>query len=137
LGSERSGLEEVMHGSGYRKHKRDATHSEISTELLALGASVLDNSAAGDDAPDLFVGFCRRNFWVEAKSDKTVHHQKGDGRTDGQRRFAAEWRGEPPVVLKSRAEAREWYLRTRHELCRQSERLALAELPRCAHRTPG
>ena len=121
-----------MHGSGYRKHHRDSTHREISDELLALGASVLDNSAAGNDEPDLFVGFCRRNFWVEAKSDKKIHHQKGDGRTDGQKRFADEWRGEPPVVLKSRAEAREWYLRVRHELCRQTQPKALAAV--CVHR---
>ena len=97
----------------YRKHHRDASHPEIQRELEQLGASVVDTSKLGDDFPDMVVGFCRQTFLIEAKS------AKGD-LSDGQSEFARDWRGSPVVVLRSREQAREWYLRQRHELARQS-----------------
>ena len=101
------------HASGFRKHHRDANHGDVQTELEQLGASVRDLSKVGDDFPDLLVGFCRRDFLVEIKS------AKGE-QSDGQKDFARDWRGSPVVVVHSRAEAREWYLRTRHELTRMA-----------------
>ena len=59
------------------------------------------------------MGFCRRDFLVEVKS--TTGEQSA-----GQKEFARDWRGSTVVVVHSRAEAREWYLRTRHELARMA-----------------
>lgn len=94
--------------------RRDLTHGEIRNELRELGASVVDLGDVGKDKPDMLVGFCRRDFLVEAKS------AKGE-LSEGQSEFARSWRGQPPIVLHSRQQAREWYLRTRHELTRASE----------------
>jgi Holliday junction resolvase len=93
-----------------RHGRRDSTHAEIRDELRALGATVADTGDMGRDFPDLVVGFCGRSFLVEAKS------AKGD-LSNGQSEFARGWRGSPVVVLRSREQAREWYLRTRGELC--------------------
>jgi hypothetical protein len=110
-----------------RHGRRDLTHAEIRDELRALGASVVDLGDVGHDKPDLLVGFCRRDFLVEAKSAK--------GKLSaGQSAFARDWRGQPPVVLRTRLEAREWLLRTRHELSRQVPVKALAAPVRTVHR---
>lgn len=93
-----------------RHGRRDSTHAEIRDELRALGASVADLGDVGNDFPDLLVGFCDRDYKVEAKAAK-------GSMSDGQREFARGWRGSPVVVLRSREQAREWYLRTRGELC--------------------
>jgi hypothetical protein len=97
-----------------RHGRRDLTHAEIRDHLRELGASVVDLGDVGHDIPDLLVGFCDRDFLVEAKSAKGKL-------SDGQSTFAKEWRGQPPIVLKTKEAAREWYLRKRHELCRASE----------------
>jgi hypothetical protein len=102
------------HASGFRKHHRDANHGEIQLELEQLGASVVDLSKFGKRLPDLLVGFCGRDYKVEIKAP--------DGEQDnGQKEFARDWRGSSVVVVHSRQQAREWYLRTRHELTRASE----------------
>ena len=102
-----------------RHGRRDLTHAEIRKELRDLGASVVDLGDVGNDIPDLLVGFCDRDFLVEAKS------AKGE-LSDGQSKFAKEWRGQPPIVLKTKEAAREWYLRKRHELTRASDPKMLA-----------
>lgn len=107
-----------------RHGRRDSTHAEIRDELRALGASVVDLGDVGRNIPDLLVGFCDRDYKVEAKS------AKGE-QSDGQSEFARTWRGSPVVVLRSREQAREWYLRTRHELTRQNGPRLIAP---CAHR---
>jgi hypothetical protein len=95
----------MLHG------RRDTTHSEVKKELLALGASVVDLADVGGGVPDLLVGFCGCAFLVEVKSK--------DGKLrPGQVDFASTWRGGKVEVLRSRESAREWYLRTRGELCR-------------------
>ena len=109
-----------MPASYYRKHHRDASHPEIQRELEQLGASVVDTSKLGDDFPDMVVGFCGRDYKIEAKS------AKGD-LSNGQSEFARGWRGSKVVVLRNRIEAREWYLRTRRELTRPSPQA-------CVHR---
>jgi hypothetical protein len=114
------------HATGYRKHHRDANHGEVQKELEQLGASVCDLSKVGDDFPDLLVGFCGRDFKVEIKA------AKGE-QSDGQKEFARDWRSSPVVVIRSRLEVREWYLRLRHELTRQAPVKALAAL-RTVHR---
>jgi len=94
-----------------RHGRRDLTHGEIRDHLRELGASVVDLGDVGDNVPDLIVGFCDRDFLVEAKSAKGKL-------SDGQSEFARTWRGSPPIVLRTKEAAREWYLRTRHELTR-------------------
>lgn len=111
------------HASATKKHHRDANHGEVQTELEQLGASVVDLSRVGDDLPDLLVGFCGRDFKVEVKAPKGKQ-------SDGQKDFARDWRGSKVVVIRSRIEAREWYLRTRHEMTRASEPRVLE----CVHR---
>lgn len=103
-----------------RHGRRDSTHAEIREELRALGATVADTGDLGRDFPDLVAGFCGASFLVEAKA------AKGE-LSDGQSEFARAWRGSPVVVLRSREQAREWYLRTRHELTRSRSQP-------CAHR---
>lgn len=93
----------MLHG------RRDSTHKEIREELRDLGASVADTGDLGRDFPDLVVGVAGSTFLVEAKAAKGKL-------SDGQSEFARTWRGTPVVVIRSRVEAREWLIRTRHEL---------------------
>lgn len=97
-----------------RHGRRDATHASIRDELRALGASVVDTADVGGSFPDLVVGFGGATFLVEAKAARGKL-------SDGQSAFAMTWRGSQVVVLRSRVQAREWYLRTRHELTRRRE----------------
>ncbi len=99
--------------------RRDSTHAEIRDELRALGASVRDTGDVGQSFPDLVVGLCGATFLVEAKAAKGKL-------SDGQSEFARTWRGSPVVVLRSRVEAREWLIRTRHELAGRVTVRALA-----------
>lgn len=105
--------------------RRDVTHAEIRDELRALGATVVDTGDVGHDFPDLVVGMCGATFLVEAKSPKKIHHRKNEA-SDGQDTFAATWRGSAVVRLHSRVEAREWAIRTRHDLAGRDTRKALA-----------
>jgi hypothetical protein len=107
-----------------RHGRRDGTHAEIRQELRDLGASVADTGDVGSDFPDLVVGFAGSTFLVEAKS------AKGE-LSEGQTEFARDWRGSPVVLLRSRVEAREWLIRTRHEL---AGRTTQKQLGPCVHR---
>jgi hypothetical protein len=100
--------------------RRDSTHAEVRAELRALGASVADTADVGNNFPDLAVGVAGATFLVEAKSAK-------GNLSDGQSTFAQNWRGSPVVVLRSRGAAREWLIRTRHELSRRNDRRELPE----------
>ena len=93
----------MLHG------RRDGTHADVRQELRDLGASVADTADLGHDFPDLVAGVAGATFLIEAKSAKGKL-------TDGQSDFAKEWRGAPVVVLRSRVEAREWLIRTRHAI---------------------
>jgi Holliday junction resolvase len=108
----------MLHG------RRDSTHKEIREELRALGASVVDTGDVGHDFPDFVVGFAGSTFLVEAKS------AKGEA-SEGQETFAQSWRGSPVVLLRSRVEAREWLIRTRHAL---AGRNVPKQLQACKHR---
>jgi Holliday junction resolvase len=107
-----------------RYGRRDSTHAEIRQELRDLGASVSDTGDVGNDFPDLVVGLAGATFLVEAKARKGKLY-------DGQSEFARTWRGSPVVVIRSRVEAREWLIRTRHEIYGRSVPKQLAP---CAHR---
>ena len=105
--------------------KRDANHGDVVEVLKAFGFSVYDAAHAGRDFPDLVVGLDGMTDLVEIKAGVKAKL------TDGQKDFAATWRGAPVVVLHSRAEAIEWATRTRHERRRKSDAKALAA---CVHR---
>lgn len=108
-----------------RHGRRDVTHAPIRERLRLLGASVRDDGDAGHDKPDLLVGILGRDFQVECKSPKKVHHQANEA-SDGQDDYAKEWRGAPVTRLRSVEDAQEWYLRTRERIIREREILAMA-----------
>ena len=99
--------------------RRDSTHAEIRDELRALGADVIDLGDVGDNVTDLLVGLCGRDFQVEAKGPKGKL-------SEGQRKHFETWRGQKPILLRSRMEAREWLIRTRHDLIGRNDQRLLA-----------
>lgn len=79
-----------------RAAKKDANHGVIQKAYEEQYCSVVDTSKLGDDFPDLVVGLCGRTFLVEVKNPK------GRNRVEpGQKTFIEEWRGEPPIVVRS------------------------------------
>lgn len=83
----------------------DTTHAPIKRALEKIGASVLDTSRLGGDFPDLVLGYGGRTLLLEAKSDRKVHHKRGDGVSDGQRELAAAWRGDRILTCTDPLEA--------------------------------
>lgn len=81
-----------------RAGRRDTTHKEVRDGLRALGISVADTADMGDDFPDLVVGVRGQTFLIEVKGPKTPV-------SEGQREFAAAWRGSPVIVARSLDEA--------------------------------
>jgi Holliday junction resolvase len=79
----------------YHQSKRDANHNAIVRTLQQSGASVIDISGQGDDAPDIIVGFRSVNYLVEIKVE-------GAKLRKGQAELAARWRGAPIYVLRTR-----------------------------------
>lgn len=87
--------------SRYNRVRRDIVHAPIVAELRALGVSVTDLAAVGNDVPDLVVGWRGVTRLVELKSDRKIHKQAGDGRSPGQIRFADAWAGSPVVLAQT------------------------------------
>lgn len=83
----------------------DTTHAPIRDALERIGATVLDLSRLGHDAPDLAIGYGGRTLLVEAKSDRKVHRKRGDGRSPGQVLFAELWRGDRIITVTDPLEA--------------------------------
>ncbi len=98
-----------------RAARRDANEAAIVAALIAAGASVTHLSVAG--APDLLVGAAGRTVLIEVKRERGPRGGKrgggrsrpgmgGDGElTADQIAWRAEWRGEPPVIVRTPAEA--------------------------------
>jgi Holliday junction resolvase len=107
-----------LDGWNVRYGRRDATHADIRKELRDLGASVVDTGDVGNDFTDLVVGLAGETFLVEAKARKGKL-------SDGQSEFARTWKGSPVVVLRSKIEAREWLIRTRHEIAGRNRKKEL------------
>jgi hypothetical protein len=81
-----------------RRGKVDANQPAIIKSLRRCGASVVDLHAIGGGVSDLLVGFRGENYLLEVKT--------GTGAVrDSQDDFMADWRGRPPVVVRSEAEA--------------------------------
>lgn len=99
---------------GRRASRRDDNESAIVAALRAAGASVaiMDN---GDGFPDLLVGYHGVTFLLEVKKPLgkrgglgggNTKSRGGDGvRTADQLAWWAAWRGAPPVVVRTAAEA--------------------------------
>ena len=78
--------------------KKDTSHAGIVRGLRLHGFSVADTSALGGDFPDLVIGKHGIDAKVECKSPKKIHHQKGDGLSEGQKDFKDAWKGAPVIV---------------------------------------
>lgn len=83
--------------------KRDEAEDAIIKDLKRCGCTVAQLS--GKNLPDLLVGFKGNNFLLEVKSDKSVHHQKGGGVSDGQLEWAIDWRGKKPRLVRCTEDA--------------------------------
>jgi len=89
-----------MNRFSQNRHRRDANHYDIQEALERCGCSVRDLSQIGGGT-DLLVGCCGRDYQVEVK----VH----DGElSDAQIKYARDWKGQPPIVVRSILEAVQW-----------------------------
>ena len=86
----------------YARHK-DENHASIVTALRAAGASVeaIESGKAG--LPDLLVGCCGVDQLVEVKP--LVGETRRRELRDTQVTWARQWRGRPPVVVRTVDEA--------------------------------
>lgn len=91
-------------GRRQKPARRDGTQREIVDTFVALGCSVVDMAACGvEDFPDLVVGCIGVTHLVEVKDPSTRYGRAG--LTDGQARFARDWRGGQVWVCTSALEA--------------------------------
>lgn len=74
-----------------RKAKIDANHTEIVRALRKVGCSVLSLATLGRGAPDLLIGYKRRNVLVEIKRPRGKLNSQQEG-------FKDSWKGELCVV---------------------------------------
>lgn len=72
--------------------RRDTNHAEIRDGLRECGFTVFDAGSVGGDLPDLICGAHGTTFLFEVKS-------AGGKVSDGQSRFAENWRGGPVHVV--------------------------------------
>jgi hypothetical protein len=78
--------------------RRDTTHADVRDGLREAGYSVFDAGGVGNSFPDLVVGAHGMTFLIEVKSP-------GGEVSDGQSKFAANWRGGPVAVVYSLEQA--------------------------------
>ena len=78
--------------------RRDTTHADVRDGLRQAGYSVFDAGSVGGDFPDLVVGAHGLTFLIEVKSP-------GGKVSEGQSRFAANWRGGPVLIVYSLEQA--------------------------------
>ncbi len=92
--------------------RRDRNERAIVDALRAYGASVTQIDAAG--VPDLLVGFAGRTYLLEVKIDESRGKLGGSTRpgeggngtlTAAQIKWWAAWKGDPPTVVRTVAEA--------------------------------
>jgi hypothetical protein len=104
----------MSHTSFTRRHRRDATHSEVVEMLKAFGFSVIDLSTVGGGVSDLLVGWWGVTDMIEVKSTAEATY------TPAQIELRKRWRGSPIVRIESAKQAEEWARRTRHARSRAS-----------------
>lgn len=84
--------------------RKDNNHDAIVIAFRALGCSVVEMHAVGiPGMPDLAVGCVGKTHLVEVKNPASAYGRAG--LNPYQTAFAAEWRGEPVVIVKSEDEA--------------------------------
>jgi Holliday junction resolvase len=89
-----------------RAARRDANEAEIVAALRAVGATV--QQLSGEDVPDLLVGFRGVDYLVEVKQAPSKGHSAKNLHavlSEGQATWHAQWRGRPPVVVRTVGEA--------------------------------
>lgn len=79
--------------------RRDKVEPGVVKAFEAAGATV--QRLSGKDCPDLAVGLCGRNFFVEVKTDRARLRP-------GQKDWRDTWAGEKPVLVRTPAQARKW-----------------------------
>jgi len=90
----------AAYGRVRRRGKRDGNHVPIVRGLRAAGRSVRELHGVGGGTPDLLVGWPGGMVLIEVKNPE------GRNRIEkSQVKFADEWKGPPPVVVRSLAEA--------------------------------
>jgi hypothetical protein len=77
--------------------RRDTSEPPIIAAFKAGGAEVVQLGTP----MDLLVGYLGVNHLAECKTDN-------EGYTEAQMRFLASWTGEPPVDVRTPAQARKW-----------------------------
>lgn len=80
--------------------RADINQAEIVDKLRLIGASVLILSQVGNGAPDLLVGFCKKNHLFEIKNPDTKYKLSTE-----QIIFNDKWKGAEVKVIKSWQEA--------------------------------
>jgi Holliday junction resolvase len=76
------------------RHRADKNQKEIVDKLRDAGVSVLILSQVGKGCPDLLLGYNRKNYLVEIKTE--VGKLKAE-----QKAFMNKWHGRPVVVARS------------------------------------
>jgi Holliday junction resolvase len=77
--------------SGYI-HRTDKRHADCVKALRALGCSVVSLAAVGRGCPDLILGFARRTYLIELKTDNAKPRKN-------QIDWHSAWRGTPVILL--------------------------------------
>lgn len=80
------------------KKRRDKNHKEIVNQLKKIGCSVIDTSQIGKGFFDIIVGYRKKTYLIEIKSD-TAYGRKG--LSESQRIFAEEWKGGEILCINS------------------------------------
>jgi hypothetical protein len=87
--------------------RRDENERAIVLELRARGATV--EQLDGKGLPDLLVGYAGRTYLIEVKQEhgKQGAHMKktADGLRPSQSDWWAAWKGAPPIVVTTPADA--------------------------------
>lgn len=86
-----------------RDARRDKNEGPIADALIAAGASVTRISEEG--APDLLVGYHGVTTLLEVKRARGPRGGKGGTLTAKQVAWRDAWRGSPPIVVRTPAEA--------------------------------
>ena len=78
----------------HRTHRADGNQAEIVLALRACGWTVAVLSQVGNGMPDLMVGCCGIDVWMEVK-------QPGEALRMSQTDWHRKWRGSPVFVVTS------------------------------------
>ncbi len=86
-----------------RRPRTDANHAVIVAALRQAGATVLSLASLGAGAPDLCVGYRRRNVLLEIKDGSKAASRRR--LTADEAAFAESWQGDPVQIVTDEFEA--------------------------------